>query len=67
MSIRVRNYTEVVDYCTEHISPRRYYLHNQIGGLGWRVIRKDKYWELEIHDEKSIDAHITWLALTSVL
>lgn len=67
MSIRVRHYTEVVDYCTEHISPRRYYLHNQIGGLGWRVFRNKGYWELEIDDEKNIDAHITWIALTADL
>lgn len=66
MSIRVRHYTEVIDYCTKHISPRRYFLHNQIGGIGWRVFYNGGYWELEINAEHA-DAHITWLALTTEL
>lgn len=64
MTIRVRGYRELVDYCSANISPRRYFLHNQIGGPGWRVIRKQGYWELEIDDLENIDAHLTWLALT---
>ena len=27
----------IADYCDANISPRRYYLHNKIGGEGWRI------------------------------
>ena len=27
----------IADYCDTNISPRRYYLHNRIGGEGWSI------------------------------
>ena len=29
----------VVEYLAENISPRKYWLHNKIGGVGWSVSR----------------------------
>lgn len=64
VSIRVKNLKQIETYCSGNISPRRYYLHNALGGEGWRIFRKDGYWNLEINNEKDITSHITWLALT---
>lgn len=27
----------IADYCAKNISPRRYYLHNSVGGTGWQL------------------------------
>lgn len=38
----------IAEYCHTNISPRRYYLHNQIGGTGWRI-----YGELKPVEQES--------------
>lgn len=45
-------------YCAKHISPQRYYLHNSVGGVGWRIIQRIDGWALEAPSE-----HITIIAL----
>ena len=27
----------IADYCHKNVSPRRYYLHNSVGGTGWQL------------------------------
>lgn len=27
-------------WCLKHVGPRLYYLHNKIGGEGWRIMRE---------------------------
>lgn len=45
---------EVRQWCEQHISPREYWLHNQIGGLGWKISNLDSIWEtnLEVDDQQ---------------
>ena len=48
------NRVDIADYCQTNISPRRYYLHNQIGGTGWRIysilapINPDGNWKIQM-------------------
>jgi hypothetical protein len=30
-------YNTVIECCEQYISPRKYYLHNKVGGKGWEV------------------------------
>ena len=30
-------YNTVIECCERYISPRKYYLHNKVGGSGWEV------------------------------
>ena len=30
-------YNTVIECCEKYISPRKYYLHNRVGGEGWEV------------------------------
>jgi hypothetical protein len=30
-------YNTIIECCEKYISPRRYYLHNKVGGNGWEV------------------------------
>jgi hypothetical protein len=30
-------YNTVIECCEQYISPRKYYLHNKVGGNGWEV------------------------------
>jgi hypothetical protein len=30
-------YNTVIECCERYISPRKYYLHNKVGGNGWEV------------------------------
>lgn len=39
-------------WCLKHIGPRRYYLHNKIGGEGWRIMRTSLGVLLCIEDDK---------------
>ena len=53
----------VAEYCEQHIAPRAYYLHDSIGGMGWRMYneyrrdgdnwkRQYSEWLLEVEDEQ---------------
>ena len=39
-------------WCLKHIGPRLYYLHNKIGGEGWRIMRAKTDILLCIEDDK---------------
>jgi len=52
----------IAEYCHANISPRRYYLHNKIGGKGWAISgelvseslnrkRRHTEWRLDVEDE----------------
>ena len=30
-------YNTIIECCEQHISPRKYYLHDKVGGIGWEV------------------------------
>lgn len=30
-------YNTVIECCEKYISPRKYWLHNRVGGMGWEV------------------------------
>ena len=30
-------YNTLIECCEQYISPRKYYLHNKVGGSGWEV------------------------------
>jgi hypothetical protein len=55
MRISVRHLTyghiqEQVDWLDKNVDPRKYVLHNQIGGLGWCYYTQDR--TVEIEDER---------------
>jgi hypothetical protein len=31
------NFVKLAELCEQHVGPRLYWLHNQIGGTGWHV------------------------------
>ena len=39
-------------WCLKNIGPRMYYIHNKIGGRGWRIMMKDRQLYLCIEDDK---------------
>ena len=39
-------------WCLKHIGPRVYYLHNSIGGRGWRIMTKNREIFVCIEDDK---------------
>ena len=53
ISIRHLSYGSIqdrVDWLDKNVGPRKYVLHNQSGGLGWRYYTADRM--LEIEDER---------------
>jgi hypothetical protein len=55
MKISIRHLTygdiqERVEWLSKHVGPRKYVLHNQSGGLGWRYYTQDR--TVEIEDER---------------
>ena len=49
-------------WCEQHISPRKYWLHTQLGGEGWKIhcLYQDGFWYLETDDPK----YLSWIQLT---
>lgn len=39
-------------WCLTYIGPRRYYLHNAIGGEGWKISQQNVDTMLSINDDK---------------
>jgi len=37
------SFTELAEKCEQHIGPRKFYLHNRIGGEGWDVRPVGRY------------------------
>ena len=52
-SIRHLTYGDIqdrMDWLDKNVGPRKYVLHNQSGGIGWRYYAQDR--TVEIEDEK---------------
>jgi hypothetical protein len=39
-------------WCMKHVGPRLYYLHDRMGGEGWRIMRKGGRVLLCLEDDK---------------
>ncbi len=63
MRIAQRKLAETVRELSK-VSPRRYYLHNQIGGLGWRIECIHGYWELTLAGPKFDSGEFTFFLLS---
>jgi hypothetical protein len=49
-------------WCLKHIGPRLYYLHNKIGGEGWRIMKAHQSPEILLcieDDKKALMAMLT--------
>ena len=49
-------------WCLKHIGPRLYYLHNKIGGEGWRIMRSKNSSDILLcieDDKKALMAMLT--------
>ena len=40
IEFKVPNIGKAEAWCMKHIGPRLYYIHDRIGGEGWRIMRK---------------------------
>lgn len=38
-----KGFQQVAEHCEQHIGPRKFYLHNRIGGEGWDVRPASRY------------------------
>ena len=56
MAVRIKvdwnKISEAEHLCMKHIGPRLFYIHNKRGGEGWKIVKSDLDWVLEIEDEK---------------
>jgi hypothetical protein len=50
---------DVMLYCEKYISPRKYYLHNKIGGTDWMLFNDGTDWYFSTNDLK----HLTFFIL----
>ena len=47
--------TTIERYCHDNIAPRRYYLHNAVGGTGWMIHQSQrKDWYLQVSEQHAI-------------
>ena len=49
-------------WCLKHVGPRLYYLHDKIGGQGWRIVRAYKSPDVLVcieDDKKALMAMLT--------
>jgi hypothetical protein len=40
IEFKVLNVGKAEAWCMKHIGPRLYYIHDRIGGEGWRIMRR---------------------------
>ena len=70
MKVLVNNHLAVVRYCDQYIASRQYWIHNTIGGTGWRVTLAEQpnkriRWQLELDD--NLESHITMMVLKNAI
>lgn len=47
-----------IRWCSKNIAPRQFFLHNLIGGNGWKIfISRDSLWYLET-DDPSLETYV---------
>lgn len=62
IEFKVPNIRETEAWCLKYIGPRLYYIHNNIGGQGWRIMSKHGTILLCLEDDKKA----TMAALTLI-
>jgi hypothetical protein len=40
IEFKVPNISKAEAWCMKHVGPRLYYIHDRIGGEGWRIMRR---------------------------
>ena len=63
IEFKVPNVGKAEAWCMKHIGPRLYYIHDRIGGEGWRIIRKGDGVLLCLEDDRQ--ATMAMLTLSS--
>ena len=61
---KVSNASKAEAWCMKHIGPRLYYIHNKIGGQGWRIMRAYKSSEVLLCLEDDKQALMAMLTLS---
>jgi hypothetical protein len=50
--------SSTIRWCSKNIAPRQFFLHNLVGGNGWRVfISRNSLWYLET-DDPSLETYV---------
>lgn len=52
LDIKRTSEMEIINWCSKYISPREYWLHNRVGGEGWRLLKFKQARQLIIEDDK---------------
>jgi hypothetical protein len=52
IEFKVPNVGKTEAWCMKHIGPRLYYIHDRIGGKGWRIMRRQDEILLSLEDDK---------------
>ena len=63
IEFKVPNVGKAEAWCMKHIGPRLYYIHDRIGGEGWRIMRKGDRVLLCLEDDRQ--ATMAMLTLSS--
>ena len=63
IEFKVPNVGKAEAWCMKHIGPRLYYIHDRIGGEGWRIMRKSDGVLLCLEDDRQ--ATMAMLTLSS--
>ena len=46
---------DIEQYCVKNIAPRRYYLHNAVGGTGWMLHQSQRNdWYIQCSEQHAI-------------
>jgi hypothetical protein len=59
---KVKRVSPAEAWCLKHVGPRLYYLHDKIGGQGWRIMRAHKSSDVLVcieDDKKALMAMLT--------
>lgn len=59
---KIKNRSSAEAWCLKHLGPRLYYLHNKIGGEGWRIMKSQKSPDILLcieDDKKALMAILT--------
>jgi hypothetical protein len=52
IEFKVPSINKAETWCMKHIGPRLYYIHDRMGGEGWRIMRKGGIVLLCLEDDK---------------
>ena len=63
IEFKVPNISKAEAWCMKHVGPRLYYIHDRMGGEGWRIMRKGDGVLLCLEDDRQ--ATMAMLTLSS--